>query len=471
MAGRSALPGLRTPDGGEQRQGVRMDLRTLPSDIHGRDEHAIGDHGKDPQRDRPDSGGSNLSEDDLKVPHRSGAPQTKEIRDTMLRAMQIAGCAHPGPLSTTEVSNMLNARTAAEREADARDTANRIERGPRPQHPPAPPEHGQGVATIEPPTTSASHIAGEQITDQEQERLDDIDLDKIDLDKIVDGGVADNHTEPAPAEPDKPDESAAEKLLESWRWPDGITCPACGSDDIRMGPKSMKDPHRCGECGRIFGLRTVSPMSKTRTPASAWVQCIQTVVIDGKRLSGAALARETGISLGEARNITKRVAAGHKRSGKSTNPTKFMNSGDINSGAIPAEGRHSPREDVTAPPIEPQQPGPEANAVSPPALEHEANATVAIAEPTTEQPAAMPGLEDRVSLLEITIARMVQQGPELETMARLDRIITKLEQFEDRQHMGNGQPPAPACPNCGTKADRAQPTMQCRRCGCGWAIE
>ena len=55
-----------------------------------------------------------------------------------------------------------------------------------------------------------------------------------------------------------PDDATAEAWFIERRWPDGIHCPHCGSDNVQTGAKHKTMPYRCREkeCAKRFSAKT-----------------------------------------------------------------------------------------------------------------------------------------------------------------------------------------------------------------------
>jgi transposase-like protein len=74
------------------------------------------------------------------------------------------------------------------------------------------------------------------------------------------------------------DEPAAREFLEALRWPDGPTCPRCGSRDpeaFRIGgeKRSHRDGlYQCKPCRRQFSVTVGTVFERLRVPLSTWVR-------------------------------------------------------------------------------------------------------------------------------------------------------------------------------------------------------
>ena len=69
-----------------------------------------------------------------------------------------------------------------------------------------------------------------------------------------------------------------EELAEAWiiaqRWPNGVHCPECGSDDIAEPPDRIPMPYRCRSCRTQFSVKSHSALKASKLPLSVWVQAL-----------------------------------------------------------------------------------------------------------------------------------------------------------------------------------------------------
>jgi transposase-like protein len=92
---------------------------------------------------------------------------------------------------------------------------------------------------------------------------------------------------------------AAVALLTALRWPDGITCPGCGSSRVGGHGRYARCPdlprYRCKAlgCRRTFLLTTGTPLSDSRVSLTGWVAIAWLIVLG---LSARCAHRETGPS-------------------------------------------------------------------------------------------------------------------------------------------------------------------------------
>ena len=67
-------------------------------------------------------------------------------------------------------------------------------------------------------------------------------------------------------------ESLAEAWLIAQRWPNGIRCPKCYSDNIARPPDSKPMPYRCRGCRTQFSVKSHSALRSSKHSLGTWVQ-------------------------------------------------------------------------------------------------------------------------------------------------------------------------------------------------------
>lgn len=86
-----------------------------------------------------------------------------------------------------------------------------------------------------------------------------------------------------------PDERSARRLLEEIRWPDGPICPDCGTGD-RIAHRPWPARYRCYRCGVDFGLRTGSPLERSKLRFRETVLALFLWAVQGEELGGVHVA-------------------------------------------------------------------------------------------------------------------------------------------------------------------------------------
>ena len=67
-------------------------------------------------------------------------------------------------------------------------------------------------------------------------------------------------------------ESLAEAWLVAQRWPDGVRCPKCDSDNIARPPDSRPQPYRCRDSRTQFSVTSHSALKGSKHSLGTWVK-------------------------------------------------------------------------------------------------------------------------------------------------------------------------------------------------------
>lgn len=113
------------------------------------------------------------------------------------------------------------------------------------------------------------------------------------------------------------DETAAIAHLEASRWPDGVTCPHCGSDAVtRMGGKTQAGMFLCNDCRNKFTARTGTVMERSHIPVHKWLLAIHLMSSSKKGMSAHQLHRMLGITYKSAWFLAHRIREAMRLDGK-----------------------------------------------------------------------------------------------------------------------------------------------------------
>jgi len=95
-----------------------------------------------------------------------------------------------------------------------------------------------------------------------------------------------------------PDDETAEAWFIQRRWPNGITCPCCGSDNVQTGAKHKTMPYRCREkgCGKRFSTRTGTVMEASKLGYQVWIIAIYQLTTSLKGAPSMKLYRDLDIN-------------------------------------------------------------------------------------------------------------------------------------------------------------------------------
>ncbi len=94
-----------------------------------------------------------------------------------------------------------------------------------------------------------------------------------------------------------PDDDTAEAWFIANRWPEGIRCPRCGSDNVQLDAKHKTMDYRCrksrkkGGCGRFFSTKTGTFMEASNIGYQDWLYALYLVTTNLKSVSSMKLRR------------------------------------------------------------------------------------------------------------------------------------------------------------------------------------
>ena len=84
--------------------------------------------------------------------------------------------------------------------------------------------------------------------------------------------------------------------LAAMRWPHGVTCPRCGSDDVLYMPSYRRWHCRAGHPAPQFSLRTGTLFESSRIPLTKWMVAIWMIVNAKNGISSHEIGRALGIT-------------------------------------------------------------------------------------------------------------------------------------------------------------------------------
>ena len=104
-----------------------------------------------------------------------------------------------------------------------------------------------------------------------------------------------------------PNDEAATKWVERIRWPDGASCPHCGSDRITHPVKHKTMTHRCKDCRKWFSVRTGTCMESSRLGLQTWVIAVYLMNTGLKGQASLKLHRDLGVTQKTAWHLAHRI--------------------------------------------------------------------------------------------------------------------------------------------------------------------
>ena len=104
-----------------------------------------------------------------------------------------------------------------------------------------------------------------------------------------------------------PDDATAEAWFVKVRWPDGVTCPKCGSHNVQVRPTRKPQPYRCRSCRADFSVRTGTLMHGTKLGYRTWAIAIYLQTTSLKGVSSMKLHRDLGVTQKTAWFLAHRI--------------------------------------------------------------------------------------------------------------------------------------------------------------------
>ena len=103
-------------------------------------------------------------------------------------------------------------------------------------------------------------------------------------------------------------ETKAIEHLEASRWPNGVTCPHCGADNVRkMGGETQAGMFLCNACRDKFTCRTGTVFERSHIPVHKWLLATHLMSSSKKGISAHQLHRMLGITYKSAWFMAHRV--------------------------------------------------------------------------------------------------------------------------------------------------------------------
>lgn len=104
------------------------------------------------------------------------------------------------------------------------------------------------------------------------------------------------------------DNAKCYERIRELRWPDGIICPRCKSDDITRQGKDESQPERqryfCKNCRRKFDDLTLSVFSGHHQPLKIWVSCLHLMSLN---ISNSQIAQELDLNISDVQKMTRQL--------------------------------------------------------------------------------------------------------------------------------------------------------------------
>jgi len=102
-------------------------------------------------------------------------------------------------------------------------------------------------------------------------------------------------------------EEKAEKWFIKQRWPEGIVCPHCESDNIAHVKNRKPQPFRCRKCRKHFSVKTGTLLHSSNIPLSKWAIAFYLYSTSLKGVSSMKLHRDLEIGQKAAWYMSHRI--------------------------------------------------------------------------------------------------------------------------------------------------------------------
>ena len=103
------------------------------------------------------------------------------------------------------------------------------------------------------------------------------------------------------------DEAVAEQWFVNTRWPSGVQCAHCGSENVRERKSRKPMPYHCGGCRRYFSVMTNAVMQSSKLPLSTWAIAFYILSTNLKGTSSMKLHRDLGVTQKTAWHLAHRI--------------------------------------------------------------------------------------------------------------------------------------------------------------------
>ena len=103
------------------------------------------------------------------------------------------------------------------------------------------------------------------------------------------------------------DEQAVEAMFIKARWPDGVCCPFCDSDNITPRPSRKPTPFRCNFCRKDFSVKTNTVMHGSNLSLGTWALASYLMPVNPKGIPSLRLAQYLGVTQKTAWHLGHRI--------------------------------------------------------------------------------------------------------------------------------------------------------------------
>ena len=102
-------------------------------------------------------------------------------------------------------------------------------------------------------------------------------------------------------------EDKAERWFVNRRWPKGVRCVRCESDNVQVRTTRKPQPFRCRDCRKDFSVKTGTLLHNSKIPLSSWAIAFYLYSTNLKSVSSMKLHRDLGITQKSAWHMGHRI--------------------------------------------------------------------------------------------------------------------------------------------------------------------
>ena len=104
-----------------------------------------------------------------------------------------------------------------------------------------------------------------------------------------------------------PNDETAERWFVETRWPDGVRCPKCGSDNVLEVKSRKPQPYRCRACRKSFSVKVGTLMENSKPGFQVWAIAFYLLSTELKGKSSMKLHRDLGMTQKSAWHLAHRI--------------------------------------------------------------------------------------------------------------------------------------------------------------------
>lgn len=112
-----------------------------------------------------------------------------------------------------------------------------------------------------------------------------------------------------------PNGEAARQFFEKRRWPEGVSCPHCGSAAAAECKDHKPMPYRCRDCRKHFSVRTGTVLAEGKIGLHKWLMAMYMLHTARKGVPSTQMAKELGVTQKTAWFLNHRIREAMKQRG------------------------------------------------------------------------------------------------------------------------------------------------------------